>query len=205
MGRKRARKVEHLFFHVACSVIVLIGLAGCAHQAPPPSDTPEIKAQALLSSAAYEAAQGDFDHALKTNEDVISRYSEIAGDRALYQRGWFFLHPNNPKKNPAKAIGHFSKLKDRFPYSELSDEAETWIITLRAIEQKDLSITVLKNEIQNNQDAMTLLTRKNNTLKARVKNLKRENQNLETQIQKLKNVDLGIEQKKREAAGHSPR
>jgi TolA-binding protein len=192
--------MEHLFLYVTCSVIILIGFFGCAHSDP--SDTPQERAHAFLSRAAEDAVRGDFEHAFKKNEIALQRYSEMIGDQALYQRSLFHLHSKNPNKNNIKATDCFKKLRDRFPDSRLSAEAETWLITLEALEQQNIAIQALKTEAQNNQDTLRRLTHNNNTLKTRISNLKAKIRLLENQIEELKQVDLGIEERKRESAEH---
>lgn len=186
--------MEHFLFYLACGAAMLIGPFGCVHH-----ERHHEEIDIFLSKAASAAARGDFEQAFDANETVLRRYFEIVGDKALYQRALFHIHPENPNPNQAEAVTYFRELKKRFPGSALSAESDIWVLMLDGIEQKNAIIRRLETDAFNTEGTAKRLSQRNKTLKARIDAQNAEIRALENQIEKLKTVDLGIEQKKREA------
>ena len=88
--------------------------------------------------------------------------------------GLIYAHPDNPNPDCQKSLECFQRLVKEFPKSGVRDEAEIQVLFLQR----------LNKEI--------------NILKGRLKEEKKRIDNLENQIEKLKEIDLVIEEKKRE-------
>ncbi|HSQ84532.1 MAG TPA: hypothetical protein VLM43_07375, partial [Desulfobacterales bacterium] len=83
------------------------------------------------------------------------------------------------------SIHYFNKLVKEYPESVFKDGAKIWILLLSQnmdyadqIDQKNKRIEFLKNKLETE---------------------KKETINLQNQLKRLKEIDLGIEEKKREA------
>jgi tetratricopeptide (TPR) repeat protein len=179
---------------------VLLGMAGCVTYAE------KRKMEAPLALAGAFMSGGDFQAALKENDKVFRNPSEILRDRALFQRGLIYSHPQNPNQNYQKSIEYFQKLLEEYPDSGLKNAAEVWILSLHQIvRMRDefvslsgkigLMDTTIKEQRRTiNQFQEELRKQQANTVKQKI--LIDE---LKDQIETLKNIDLRIEKKKRKA------
>ena len=113
-------------------------------------------------------AQGDFDQALKENERLLA--SRSMEDEALFNMGVIYIHFGNPKRDHLKSLGFFRKLIKEHPQSPWSDQAKVWSGILQDYEKL----------LQDNEK------------------LHQEIEKLRQMIEKSKQVDIEIEEKKRE-------
>lgn len=213
MGRERSWKMERLFLYVTGSLILLTVAMGCLYSPGQKLRREELAgktgAAAGLASADTAITQGDFPLALQKNEETLARYPGILEDQMLYQKGLIHAHPRNPEQNLLKAMDAFRELKEKFPAGRWGIEAEAWMITLENIQQKDQTLSALKQDLQKRKKTIAQLTTQTGGRQALIKQLNTqitqlENQvsDLESQIEKLKKVDLGIEEKKRTREEH---
>lgn len=200
MGRERSRKRKHLFLYLAGCVMAL-SLTACNHNLPKKPDT-----DPLERTAAY-IRQGNFKAALAESERVLRTHPLSHGDRALFQKGWIYVHPRNPKSDPHEAMQAFKELIRKYPNSALKDQAEAWNSALSKAAQDQMQISGLQNktsdlekETQRKGQEIQKLKQQTADQAERVGKLKRQVQELENQLEKLKNIDIGIEQKKRTVA-----
>jgi tetratricopeptide (TPR) repeat protein len=123
-------------------------------------------------------ARGDFERSLKENQNALFLSGKNPpGDEALFQIGLIYAHPENPKKDYEKSLEQFKRLIKDYPGSPRVDEARTWTGIL-----------------QENQK----LKQSNDRLSQANEKLNQTNENLNQLIQKSKQVDIQIEEKKRE-------
>ena len=169
MGRKRNRTWKYLYFCIAC--MILTCLAGCA-------TLKEMEAKRetrqYFVTAQKLLDQGDYEGSLKENQKVLSLYNNVPpGDGALFNAGLIYAHYGYPKRDYQKSLDHFKRLVKVFPQSPFAGQAKAWIGILQENER-------LKRELQENEK------------------LKREIEELNKTINKSKQVDIEIDEKKKE-------
>ena len=150
MGREQNGTRQFLHFCVAGLIITL--LAACA----PVEIKVAEQENAHLSRGQQLLVQGDFDGALRENQEVLTRFPQNPpGDEALFNMGMIYVHYANPKKDFGKALHFFSRLKKEFPESPRMEEARTWVSTLETMEkarQKGIEIEKKIKELSAEQE-----------------------------------------------------
>lgn len=168
MGKKRRKNGKHLFLHGACLLAVLLLSAGCATISDFQRKYQEDK---HLQPADNLAIKGDYEGALKAYEDVVKLFAvDSPGDKALFRMGLIWAHPDNPERDVEKALKYFQQLPRDFPRSPLKRQASLWVSTI--------------NELIRHED--------------RVQELEEAVKSLNNRLNALKEIDIGIEEKKRE-------
>jgi len=190
MGRKYSRQRKHFFLYIACWISLLLAGTGCApyynlYNDEPFSFDQYSEANQLLLEAKLSFSVGDFLTSLKKNQEMLNRFPQKYGSHALYMMGLIYANPENTYVNYEISIHFFKKLVKEYPDSVFKDKAKIWIWLLNQnmdyaekVDKKNKRIDLLENEL---------------------KTEKKEIINLQNQIKRLKEIDLGIEEKKREA------
>jgi chaperonin cofactor prefoldin len=207
MGSKRAGKRKHFFLCLACSIVISLVMDGCVHfHVNKEGEENFERARSLMRQGAFEAS-------LRLTQEVLRRYPQSQGDNALFQMGLIYAHPQNPNSDYQKSLGYFERLKREFPRSDLRSDAELWILVLKEISEKDKDIEILKKiwnqkakEVAEKQEEVNRLRNQMESLKNQTKSLEDQTgelgqqiKDLQKQIKQLKEIDLGIEEKKRDA------
>ena len=116
---------------------------------------------------------------------MLNRFPQTYGEHALYMMGLIYANPGYTYVNYDISIHFFEKLVKEYPESVFKNRAEIWISLLnqnmdyaKTIDEKNKKISFLENKL-------------------RIE--KKEIINLQNQIKRLKEIDLGIEERKREA------
>lgn len=116
---------------------------------------------------------------------MLNRFPQTYGEHALYMMGMIYANPEYTYVNYDISIHFFQKLVKEYPESVFKNRAEIWISLLnqntdyaKTIDEKNKRISFLENRLEKE---------------------KKEIINLQNQIKRLKEIDLGIEEKKREA------
>jgi tetratricopeptide (TPR) repeat protein len=168
MGKKRAEKRKLLFLHPACILAIFLLLTGCALTA---DFNNKQQGQEHLKTAEKFVVRGDYEKALKEDEKVLRLFPGVSpGDSALFHMGLIRVHPNNPQRDYEKALKCFRRLGRDFPRSALKEKARVWIGTINELIQRE-------GKIKDLEEAVSALKKQLNT---------------------LKQIDIGIEEKKRE-------
>ena len=190
MGRKYSRQRKHFFLYIACWISFLLAGTGCTpyynlYNDEPFSFDQHSEANQLLLEAKLSFSSGDFLTSLKKNQEMLNRFPQKYGSHALYMMGLIYANPENTYVNYEISIHFFKKLVKEYPESVFKDKAKIWIWLLNQnmdyaekVDKKNKRIDLLENEL---------------------KTEKKEIINLQNQIKRLKEIDLGIEEKKREA------
>lgn len=187
MGGKHSRQKQHFFLYIACWLSLSLAGTGCASFQKLYGEEQLSLQQAseekqLLLRAKLSFASGDFSTSITENQEILNRFAQKYGDHALYAMGLIYAYPEYPDVNYETSKNFFKKLIREYPKSVFKSQATIWISLLNQIlENKheiDKKIAFLKNE-----------------LKAQDKKVR----DLLNQIKSLKEIDLGIEEKKREA------
>jgi tetratricopeptide (TPR) repeat protein len=146
----------------------------------PTKKTEQLKSEGHLQLGQKLLARGDFEGSLKEHQKALSLSGKNPpGDEALFQIGLIYAHPENPKKDYEKSLDQFKRLVKDYPESPRVDEARIWTGNLQ--------------EIQKLKQANDRLSQANEKLNQTIENLNQL-------IQKSKQVDIQIEEKKREKA-----
>lgn len=164
MGRKHSRQRKQFFLYLACWLSLLLASAGC---------TPFHKSyeeEKLLLRARSSFASDDFMTAITENQEILKRFPQSHGDRALYIMGLIYAYPEYPDTNYERSINFFKKLIREYPESVFKNEAKIWISLLNRIMEHEKEIDQKNKKIRN----------------------------LVNQMKRLKEIDIGIEKKKRE-------
>lgn len=193
MGAERAGKRKHLFLHLACGLILSVGLSGCTLF---PSSW---RGEKSIDEARLLMAKGDYEGSLRESETLLRASRRTRGDKALFQMGLVYAHPENPNSDYRKSKESFQIILDEFPQSPLRYEAKIFSALLQKIQDKDQAIADRDEALAaiNKRDKLFKeeLTKKKST----IENLTEEIRKLQEQIERLKEVDLKIEEKKRES------
>jgi tetratricopeptide (TPR) repeat protein len=190
MGRKYSRQGKHFFLYIACWISLLLAGTGCApyynlYNDNPFSFSQYSEANQLLFQAKSSFASGDFLTSLKKSQEMLNRFPQTYGEHALYMMGLIYANPEYTYVNYDISIHYFKKLVEEYPESVFKNRAEIWISLLNQ-----------------NMDYAKMIYKKNKRISFLENKLgieKKEIINLQNQIKRLKEIDLGIEERKREA------
>ena len=207
MGSKRTGKRKHLFLCLACSIMISLATDGCVHfRIRQEGEEDLVRARSLMSQGLFEAS-------LRESQEVLRRYPQSQGDHALFLMGIIYAHPQNPNADYQKSLGYFQRLKKEFPGSDLKAEAEIWISVLQKSLEKEEDIKALnearnlkekeissrKQEINRLRIQVESLQNQRKVLQRLIGELDQQVRDLQKQIKQLKEIDLGIEEKRRDA------
>jgi len=192
MGRERTCSGKHFFLYLACWIAILSGILGCVHS---PNQR---QGEKHLAMARVLMAKGDYEASLMENEKVASLFPRTLGDRALYQMGLVYTHPENPSADYYKSLECFQTIIKEYPESITTGEAAIWIALFEKVVNNDKEIDELNKKINFLENAVQKKTESIRNLKSRIEVLWAQKKKLESQIGRLKEIDIGIEEKKRE-------
>ncbi len=169
MGRKRTREGKHIYFYIACLILLSFSSCTLLDEAKIKITGQEISHQYLLHSRKL-LAKGDYEGALKENQKVISLSAhKPPEDEALFNIGLIYAHAGNPQKDYGKSLSFFKRLVKDYPQSALFEQARAWEMILQENEKLNHTINKLNNE----------------------------NEKLNQVIEESKKVDIAIEEKKK--------
>ena len=200
MGRKQIRTRKHLLFCFAGLIFLFIN--GCAFldriQEP---DLPLIssaekekirqrEALAAEEKRKEEAArahllkgrklfvQGDFEGSLREYHTVITSFqSQSPMEESIFMLGLIYVHPGNPNKDFGRSLDFMKRLTKEYPNSFFGQEAKVWISILLVNEKAGKEHERLIREHEK---------------------LIREHEKMSKMLEEYKQVDIEIEEKKRE-------
>jgi outer membrane protein assembly factor BamD (BamD/ComL family) len=183
MGRKYSRQRKHFFLYIACWISFLLVGTGCApyynlYNEDPFSFPQYSEANQLLFQAKLSFSNGDFLTSLKKSQEMLNRFPQKYGGHALYMMGLIYANPEYTYVNYDISIHFFKKLVKEYPESVFKEKAKIWIWLLNQNMNYAEKIDLLENELRTEKKQII---------------------NLQNQIKRLKEIDLGIEEKKREA------
>ena len=208
MGKKQARKRQHILFFVTGFVIIWIGFSGCLK-----NDSSYLAKQRIgsvletggerdLADARSFMTRGLYRESLAKSESVLQQYPRSLGDQALLNIGLVYANPANPQADDRKSIEYFQRLTGEHPESTLKAEAESWILVLQDRIQKNKKISQLTDKIDALKKAGKGEDDEYNEMQVKIDELQIQVKELKNQIHGLKSVDIRIEEKKRENGRH---
>jgi hypothetical protein len=190
MGRKYSRQRKHFFLYIACWLSFLLAGTGCVpyynlYNEDPFSLHQYSEANQLLFQAKLSFSNGDFLTSLKQSQEMLNRFPQKYGEHALYMMGLIYANPEYTYVNYEISIHFFKKLVKEYPKSVFKDKANIWIWLL--------------NQNMDYAEKIDKKNKRNAFLEKQLGTEKKQIINLQNQIKRLKEIDLGIEEKKREA------
>ena len=190
MGRKYSRQRKHFFLYIACWISLLLAGTGCApyynlYNEEPFSFDQYSEANQLLLQTKLSFSGGDFLTSLKKSQEMLNRFPQKYGGHALYMMGLIYANPEYIYVNYEISIHFFKKLVKEYPKSVFKDKAKIWIWLL--------------NQNMDYAEKIDKKNKRNAFLENKLGTEKKQIINLQNQIKRLKEIDLGIEEKKREA------
>ncbi|WDN90375.1 hypothetical protein BuS5_03346 [Desulfosarcina sp. BuS5] len=201
MGSKRTWKGQHVFFHIACCLILIFVFTGCALFS---SFYPNKAGQRekYLANAAKLMEKGDYKASIDETEKALSLFPKSLPksleNKALFQLGLLYIHPENQQRNYKKALEYFIAIEDdkKFVKRRLKTEALFYSNLLKEIIYRNKEIKKLESGLNAER-----IARKKDTdeLRTRLIKFKDRIDGLQNQIKNFKEIDLGIEEKKRES------
>lgn len=175
MGGKRAGKGKLIFLHTACILAVFLLITGCASIL---DFQKRWESRQCLKEAENLAVRGEYGKALKEYERILKFFPDDSpGDIALFNMGLIWAHPDNPQRDYKRSVMCFQRLVHDFPGSSLTREAGIWLYAI--------------DELVSCESRIGALEKSEEHLKKKLE----ESQRL---IDALKEIDIGIEEKKRE-------
>jgi tetratricopeptide (TPR) repeat protein len=117
----------------------------------------KVEAHQYLHRGKELLARGDYDGAFDENSKILSlALHGPPEDEALFNMGWIYAHPGNPKKDYKRSIFFFEKLLVAFPQSFWSERARVWLGILQENEKLNERVEALNrgNEKSRQLDRM---------------------------------------------------
>ncbi len=214
MGTKRAWKGKYFFLYLAYFAIAGLGIFGCSSLSKnnhyiakkPLGEKRLVKAKVML-------ANGNYDGSFKEAREILNRYPVTYGSQALFLMGLIYAHTDNPEFSYRKSKDFFQKLIERHDFNKSNLKGEVEILTFliqKMIDKENKSAKISKlqnhvNKLQKQVNEMQKQTDNQKTTQDEISKLQNQTSELQSQImmlkdqiKRLKEIDLGIEEKKRE-------
>jgi outer membrane protein assembly factor BamD (BamD/ComL family) len=199
MGRERIRSGQQICFCIA----VLSLLAGCSAVSSW-DERQEIRktmreAQSLLSRGDYDGSATEYQKALRLAQN------RSPADAALFKLGLIYSDPQNPKRDDQKGIDSFAELLTAHPQSPWAVQAKIWLAMLDEKERSKQEIEKSKQAIENFEQEIERLKQLIEKSRQEIEKSRQEVEKSKQVVEKSKQaleksnqVDIEIEQKKRE-------
>ena len=141
MGRKHFGKRQCFYFCIACLIITIV--SGCASL----SGFRNRKAvNDHLKQGQRLFEQGDFREAANENQQALILIGRgDPADRALFNLGVIYAHPDNPESDYAQSVELFKKILEEYPDSFLYNNAKAWYFLLNDTMQSKIQIEHLSS------------------------------------------------------------
>jgi tetratricopeptide (TPR) repeat protein len=158
-------------------------------------------------------AQGDYDGSVKEYQRALRfAHDRSPADVALFNLGLIYIDPENPKKDDQKAINSFAELIAAHPESPWAAHAKIWMTVLDEKERSNEELEKSRQATEKLQQEIDRLMRLIEMSKQEVEKSRQEVEKSKHVIEKSKQVvekskqaleksnqvDIEIEQKKRE-------
>ena len=156
-------------------MIASIQLCGCSHLYE------GLQAKSTFQEANDSFGQGSYEASLSKYGQIVERYPSVA-DRALFEMGIIYTHPNNEQKDDQKALGCFQKIIKDSPGSVYRPDAEMMIFYINNVTIKDKKLAAQQTQIG-------ALEQK---VKAKGDEVKAKEDEIITQLEKIKALEQEI-------------
>lgn len=159
-----------LFCLVALSV-----LYGCGH----------VGHRSLFQSANEYSNRGDYEASLIAYRQILDAYPK-EGDRALFEMGIIYAHPENTRRDYQKALECFESLVRNYPNSAYRRDSEMMIFQIRNVTFKDEMIAAQWEQIESLQRESAAKSKEIRDLEKKLEALEREGKNNEVELTALR-------------------
>jgi tetratricopeptide (TPR) repeat protein len=196
MGRERIGPGKHLHFHLA----VLMLVAGCAGL------NGWIETRNSMRQGQLLLAQGDYDGSVEEYQRALHFADRRSpADVALFNLGLIYIDPQNPKKDDQKAVASFAELVAAHPQSPWAPQAKIWLAVLdekekskAEIQKSRQAIDEARQEIEQFRQLLEISRQEIEKSRQEVEKSKQVVERSKQAMEKSNQVDIEIEQKKRE-------
>jgi len=207
MGEKQARKRKYLFFYCTCFLTILLLGIGCVGTL---NFQKRQQTGESLEKGEKFIIKGGYKEALIEYEKVLRLFPKVSpGDNALFHIGLIWLHPDNPQRDYEKSLISFQRVIHDFSQTRLKEKAKVLSYTVAELIRSENNIKKLKKSAiflqnrlraENEEQAKTLKKQieELKELKKRIGELKGQTGELKEQLRELKEIDIVIEEKKRD-------
>lgn len=206
MGGKRTRQRKLLLFLVTSSIGLCLGVCNCSSLKGPWGNMASTESQRFsgqgegrLARAKALLGRGRYNDALKDAEQVLNAQPQSLGDEALFLIGLIYSNPGNPEQDYQKSLEHFQRLITKFPSSKMRRQADLMLIYVGELMKTKTRLRKLGKKKGQLEKAIAKEKAKGRELKKEVDGCQAELQKLRDQLEKLKEIDLVIEEKKKQA------
>lgn len=213
MGEKRARRGNKLYLCVALLILLLPLACTVGRTGAKMADRTGDEAEMHLALSRKLLAEGDYGRALAESEKVLALAGRsIPAAEALFNIGLILAHPDNPARDDAKAVLTLQRLSRDYPASTQADQAKMIAGLIQENQGLNRTVERLNNQAERASSQMERLNsqveklnhqveRSNSQVEKSSGQMERLNSRmdkLQSIIDELKQVDIGVEQKKRE-------
>jgi len=198
MGRKSARAGKHLR---VCLALLILLLSGC-------SLLRDWREQRQVRDSMRQGhslfVNGDYDGAFASYREALA----LAGDHtpaAVYNIGLIYAHPSNPKRDNRKAMESFKKVIGEYAQSPWAEPSKIWLDLLQQLEVAKQEAETTRQAMEQSKEAIERSREDAEKFRLAAEKSKQEadktRQEMEKSrqaLEKANQIDIEIEQKKRE-------
>jgi len=177
LGRKRKRTGKCFYIFIACLVFTSVGGCAALKETRPGGEG--------LDTANRLFEHGDYEAALKEYLKVSSNCrNNPPGDEALFYAGLIYAYHGYSRYDYKKSLDCFRRLLRVFPKSPLGGQARMWIAVIQENEKLTLEADELNKSLKRSHSDH--------------ERLNREVEELKKTIRKSRQVDIDIDERKKE-------
>ncbi len=200
MGEKQAKKRKYLFFYSTCFLTILLLGIGCTATL---NFQKKQQTEESLEKGEKFLIKGRYTEALIEYEKVLRLFPKVSpGDNALFNIGLIWLHPDNPQRDYEKSLISFQRVIHDFSQTRLKEKAKVLSYVVAKLIRSENNIKKFKESADFLQNKLQKENEKQaKTLKKQIeelKELKKKIGKLKEQLRELKEIDIVIEEKKRD-------
>jgi DNA repair exonuclease SbcCD ATPase subunit len=145
----------------------------------------------------------EYKEALIEYEKVLRIFPKVSpGDNALFHMGLIWLHPDNPQRDYEKSLISFQRVIHDFSQTRLREKARVLSYVVAELIRSENDIKKLKESADSLQNRLRKENgERANTLKKQIEELEKlkgQLKELKGQLEELKEIDIVIEEKKRD-------
>ena len=200
MGRKSGRAGKHL---CVCLALLIVFSSGC-------SLLRDWREQRQLRDSMLQGhslfVSGDYDGAsAKYHEALLLAGDHPPADAAVYNIGLIYAHPSNPKRDHRKAIESFSKVIGDYAQSHWAEQARIWVGLLQQVEiskqeaeRTREAMEQSKQDVERSREDAERFRLAAEKSKQEVDRTRQEMEKSRQALERANQIDLEIEQKKRD-------
>jgi tetratricopeptide (TPR) repeat protein len=200
MGGKSGRTGKHLCI---CFTLLVLFLSGCSLLRDW-REQRQVRDSMLQGHSLF--VNGDYDGAFaRYREALVLAGDHTPADAAVYNIGLIYAHPSNPKRDNRKAMESFKKVFSEYAQSPWAEPSKIWLDLLQQLEVAKQEAQTTRQAMEQSKEAIErsredvekfrLAAEKS---KQEVDRTRQEMEKSRQALEKANQIDIEIEQKKRE-------